>query len=99
LSLSRLTRDLQSLLVERGRADLTAEALDRVGFTDDGTTLYVHILPKAGWKRLGPGKAYVLAFAGKSDLASLASVRALLLDAAMLARDDIDAIIRWFDGR
>jgi hypothetical protein len=99
LSLRRLTHELRELLAESGRSDLSKSALDRVGFTDDGTTLYVHILPKAGWKRLGTGRAYVLAFAGKDDLASLAEMRLLLREASMRQYDDIDAIIRWFDGR
>jgi hypothetical protein len=99
LSLRRITEDLRSLLVERRRADLSEEALDRVGFTDDGTTIYVHVLPKTSWKRLSPGRAYVLAFADKVDLTTLADVRAMLCDARLLAHDDIDDIIRWFDGR
>jgi hypothetical protein len=99
LSLRRLTSELRLLLQEYGRSDLAAGALDRVGFTDDGTTLYVHILPKADWQPLSSGKAYVLAFADRADLSSLSEIRALLNDARLLQRDDIGDIIRWFDGR
>ena len=98
MSLHRIEADLRSLLSEHGREDLIRDAAGRVAYTDDGTTLYVHILPEATWDRLRPGQAYVLAFANKSDLPKLSDHRQLLREARLLLYDDIDDIIRWLDG-
>jgi hypothetical protein len=85
-------------LAGRGRDDLNRNAVDGVVYTDDGTTLYVHILPKPAWIHLRPGRAYVLAFADKKDLATLAAHRELLKEAGLLLHDDIDDVIHWLDG-
>jgi len=98
MSLAGLRRALVSLLAGRDRRDLAREALDRVAFTDDGSTLYVHVLAKASWPRRHPGQAYVLAYADKTELRSLADYRALLREAWLLLYDEIDDIIRWFQG-
>jgi len=86
------------MLAARGRHDLGRDALDRVVFTDDGSTLYVHVLPKPSWPLRRPGQAYVLAYADKTELRSLADYRALLREAWLLLHDEIEDIIRWFEG-
>jgi len=85
--------------MEHGRTDLSRNALERVAYTDDGTTLYVHVLPKPAWSLLRAGRAYVLAFADKQQLRTIAEHRQLLQDALLLMYDEIGDIIRWFDGR
>lgn len=97
-SLRRIERELVGMLHARGRDELAREALDGVRYTDDGTTLYVHIFAKPSWSRVRPGQAYVLAFADRAELGSLAAHRALLREAWLLLHDEIDDIIRWFDG-
>jgi hypothetical protein len=87
------------MLSSRGREDLARDALDGVRDTDDGTTLYVHIYPKSSWPRRRPGQAYVLAFADKDYLRTLSRYRDLLHEARLLLQDDIDDIVRWFDGK
>lgn len=77
---------------------MASDALDRVVFTDDGSTIYVHVLPKASWPRQRPGRAYVLAYADKTLPCTLAQFRSLVWEAWLLLHDDIGDIIRWFDG-
>jgi hypothetical protein len=99
VSLHRIEARLRTLLRDRGRSDLERLALDRVGFTDDGTSLYVHVLAKASWPHRRPGQAYVLAFAEKVNLTRLSDMRALLHDAGLQLEDEVEDIIRWFDGK
>jgi hypothetical protein len=99
ISRRRIDAELRSLLRARGRDDLAGDALDRVSYTDDGTTLYIHVLPKPSWPYRRPGQAYVLAFADKDQLRTLAQHRELLRDAWLLLHDEIDDLIRWFDGQ
>lgn len=73
------------------------KAFDRIAYTDDGSTLYVHILPKVEWWPDRRGRAYALAFADHWQLTTLASYRALLREAWLLLHDEVDDIVRWFD--
>ena len=98
VSLSAIRRELVALFGARGRLDLAGSALDRVAFTDDGSTIYVHVLPKPSWPRRRAGQAYVLAYAEKRDLCTLADWRALLGEAWLLLHDEADDLVRWFDG-
>jgi hypothetical protein len=98
VSLSAIRRELVALLAGRGRVDLGDAALDRVAFTDDGSTIYVHVLPKPSWPHRRAGQAYVLAYAEKRDLCTLADWRALLGEAWLLLHDEADDLVRWFDG-
>jgi hypothetical protein len=98
VSLHGVESELRSLLRERGRSDLERDALDHIAYTDDGATLYVHVLPKASWSHRKPGQAYVLAFADKDRLRTLARHRDLLHEAWLLLHDEIDDLVRWFDG-
>lgn len=98
MSLRALRSELIALLRARNREDLVQGALEDVVYTDDGSTLYIHILPKATWPRRRPGQAYVLAFADHPQVRSLSQHRALLEDAWFLLHDEIAGIVRWFDG-
>jgi hypothetical protein len=98
VSLAGLRRELIKLMLAQGRPDLARDALNRVVFTDDGATVYAHVLPKASWPRRRPGQAYVLAYADKSQLCALADFRALLTEAWLLLHDEAAEICRWLDG-
>lgn len=87
------------MLRERNRADLVEQALGDVAYTDDGSTLYVHILPNPAWPHRNAGQAYALAYADYALVATLAQHREFLREAWLLLHDEIDDIIRWFDGR
>ncbi len=91
-------KQLRRLLRERGRGDLERDALERVTYTDDGSSLYVHVIPKPSWPHRRPGQAYVLALSDKKDLKNLADHRALLRDARLQLTDEIDDLVRWFEG-
>jgi hypothetical protein len=45
MALRFLERELRRLLVDHGHDDLADDAVGAVGFTDDGGTIYVHLLP------------------------------------------------------
>ena len=99
VSLRRLRGELIALLRGRGRDDLALEALGEVTYTDDGSTLYVHILPNPAWPHRRAGQAYALAYADYAQVATLEQHREFLREAWLLLHDEIDDIIRWFDGR
>jgi hypothetical protein len=99
ISLRRLRGELAALLRAHGRADLVERALGDVAYTDDGATLYVHILARPSWPHRNPGQAYALAYADYDQVANLAQHREFLREAWLLLHDEIADIIRWFDGR
>jgi hypothetical protein len=94
-----LKHDLRSLLAQAGREDLGQNAVGAVTFTDDGSTLYIHILPHPDWKRVAPGRAFVLAWGDYEGKPTLALRRALVQEARLSLRDSVEAIIRWLDRR
>ncbi len=96
-SLRTIERELRRLLRERGRPDLAERALDRVAFTNDGSTLYVHVFARPDWPYYRPGKAYALAHADLEGLARCSDVRLLLEDGLAMAHDDIASIVQWFE--
>jgi hypothetical protein len=99
ISVHTIDRNLRQRLVTAGRSDLAEQAVDRVAITDDGTTVYVHILMRADWPHWVSGDAYPLAFADHPDVRTLAQWRAFLREAALLLDDDFARIVRWLDGR
>lgn len=99
VSLRSLTARARTLLRERGRDDLADRAFDAVHYTDDGTTLYVHIFARPSWPQRRPGQAYALAFADHTQLSTLADHRELLREAGLLLEDEIADIEGWFEGR
>lgn len=97
--MGRLTLETNALLRARGRDDLARDALDGVRYTDDGSTIYVHVFAKPSWPKRRPGQAYVLAFADHADLRSLAGFRELLHEAWLQLHDEIGDLTWWLEGR
>lgn len=96
-----LERELQRLLGERGRDDLVEQAVGSVGFTDDGGTIYVHLLPKEGWPHRAQGRAFVLAWEDyvPEGASRFYCYRWLIGEARKSLHDDIEKIARWLEGR
>jgi hypothetical protein len=90
---------LREELAGRGREDLVAQAVDRIAFTDDGSTIYVHVYPRADWPGKAPGRAYVLAWHDYTDIQRLDCFRWLISEAKLNLRDHADQIARWLEGR
>ncbi len=53
MALRFLERELRRELAALGRDELMERAVGGIALTDDGETVYVHLLPKEGW----PGRA------------------------------------------
>jgi len=96
-----LERELRRLLVDRGRDDLANKAIGSVAFTDDGGTIYVHLLPKEDWPHKAQGRAFVLAWEdyAPQDASRMYCYRWLVREARESIRDDVDMIARWLEGR
>ena len=94
-----LTAAVRRELVRAGRDDLARRAVDRVGLTFDGATLYVHVFPRRSWRRRIPGEAFVLAHADIADLPpGLGGIRELLAEARTSLDESGPALIRWLDN-
>ena len=61
------------------------------------STLYVHLLPHPQWRRVAPGRAFVLAWGDYEEAPSLALHKALVREARLALRDGLEEIIRWLD--
>jgi hypothetical protein len=101
MALRFLERELRQLLGEQGRPDLAEDALGEVTFTDDGGTIYVHILPKEGWPHRARGRAFVLAWEEYAPTGSsrLHCYRWLVSEARTSLGENADQIARWLEGR
>jgi hypothetical protein len=101
MALRFLERELARLLAERGREDLTRAAVGAVTFTDDGGTIYVHLLPKEGWPHRAQGRAYVLAWEDYAPEGHnvMYCYRWLVGEARRSLRENADEIVRWLEGR
>ncbi len=99
MALRFLERELRSLLTQRGRDDLL-EAGD-ITLTDDGETVYVHLLPRPGWPLRAQGRAYVLSYEDYAPQGSdtMYCYRWLVKEARQSLRDNIDGVIRWLEGK
>jgi hypothetical protein len=99
VALRFLERELAALLRERGREDL-AEA-GTVTFTDDGGTVYLHLLPRPGWPHKAQGRAYVLAWEDYAPPGAdrMYCYRWLVQEGRRAMREGVDDIIRWLEGR
>src|SRR4030042_1196859 len=71
----------------------------RVTFTDDGSTVYLHLFPREGWPHKHPGQAFVLAWADYEDICGLAGFRELVRLGRLAIRDSGEQIARWLGGR
>jgi len=94
-------RELRRLLVDRGREELAHAALGAISFTDDGGTIYVHLLPKEGWPNRAQGRAFVLAWEDYVPDGSnrMHCYRWLISEARTSIQENIEVIARWLEGR
>jgi len=100
MALRFLERELRRELAGIGRETLMQSAVERIGLTDDGGTIYVHLFPKAGSAK-APGRAFVLAwhdYAGDPSQ-RLDCYRWLIGEARLSLRDNAPKIGRWLEGR
>jgi hypothetical protein len=97
MSLRRIERELREAIRRSSRPHLE-RGLDRVGWTDDGGTLYVHIFACEDWRHIRPGDAFVLANADYPELRTCAGMRELIEEARLYLHDEIDKVLRWFEG-
>ena len=100
MALRFLERELRRELARIGREALMQSAVERIGLTDDGGTIYVHLFPKAGSAK-APGRAFVLAWHDYTEDASqrLDCYRWLIGEAKLSLRDNAGKIARWLEGR
>jgi hypothetical protein len=94
LPLPFLKRRLTQALTAAGRPEL-AGAVGRVGLTNDGKSIYVHVQTRPGWRRRQPGEAYLLCHADYPDLQSLAGYRWLIDESKTEIDQELPRIIRW----
>src|SRR5438132_11403638 len=71
ISVRSIERELRQRLDAAGRHDLATRAVERIALTDDGSTVYVHIIMRPDWQHFRPGDVYPLAFADYPDLKTL----------------------------
>ncbi len=99
MALRFLERELERLLSERGRDDLLEAA--NIGYTDDGGTIYVHVLPRPGWPHRAQGRAFVLSWEDYAPPGSdsMFCYRWLITEARTSLRDNLDDVIRFLEGK
>jgi len=99
VALAFLERQLGDELDRLGRRDQAEAAAGRIAFTDDGSTVYLHLFPREGWPHKHPGQAFVLAWADHEDIEGLAGFRELVHAGRLAIRDNGEQIARWLEGR
>ena len=101
MALRFLERELRRLLVDTGHQSLTDAAVGAITFTDDGGTIYVHLLPKESWPHRAQGRAYVLSWEdyAPDESSRMHCYRWLVKEARASLRENVDAIARWLEGR
>jgi Arc/MetJ family transcription regulator len=99
VSLRRIERELRQALRQVGRRDLEERALAGVRFTDDGSTVYIHLFARPDWPPVRSGDALVLAHADHPDLRTCAQWRAFLEEARLYLHDELPRVVRWLEGR
>ena len=90
---------LANELDKHGRSDLMHHAVGKISFTDDGSTIYVHLLPHEDWQYRLPGRAYVLSWHEYVDKNRLDCFRWLVEEAKLNLYDHASDIADWLDGR
>ena len=98
MSLRRIEQELRGELHRTGHTELAERALDRVGFTDDGSTIYVHVFARPDWTAVGEGDALVLAHADYPELRTLAGWRELFEEGRLYLHDELGRVVRWLQG-
>lgn len=94
MALPFLEKRLSDALVAGGRAEL-AEAVGRIGLTDDGKSVYVHLQTRPGWTPRRSGEAYVLCHADYPDIHGLAEYRWMMGESKLAIDEETVRIIRW----
>lgn len=97
MSLRRIERELRREIRRSSRPEIEA-GLDRVGWTDDGGTIYVHVFARDDWAPVRAGDAFVLANADYPDLRTCAGMRELLEEARLYLHDETAKVLRWLEG-
>jgi len=100
MALRFLERELRCLLAKRDRDDLMDAAVDSIGLTDDGGTIYVHVFPKPGSPK-AQGRAFVLAWEDYAPEGPkhLYCYRWLIREARTSMGEHVDKIVRWLEGK
>jgi hypothetical protein len=98
VSLRRIERELRQAIQRSRRPELEA-GLERVGWTDDGSTVYVHLFARPQWQAVRDGDVFVLASAGHDELRTCAGLRALVEEARLYAEDELNKVLRWLEGQ
>jgi hypothetical protein len=101
MALRFLERELLRTLGALGRQDLADRAVGSVELTDDGETVYVHLMPKAGWPGRAQGRAYVLAWEDYAPEGSsrMYCYRWLVGEARRSIGENGEMIARWLEGK
>lgn len=101
MALRFLERELGRALAGLGRGDLIDRAVGSVELTDDGETVYVHLLPKKGWRGRAQGRAYVLAWEDYAPEGSnrMYCYRWLVGEARRSIGENGEKIVRWLEGK
>lgn len=96
-----LERELGRTLAALGRDDLVERAVGSVELTDDGETVYVHLLPKKDWPGRARGRAYVLAWEDYAPEGSdrMYCYRWLVGEAKRSIGENGEKIARWLEGK
>jgi hypothetical protein len=99
MALRFLERELRRLLSEEGREDLLEAG--KIELTDDGGTIYVHLMPRPGWPLKAQGRAYVLAYEDYAPPGSgiMYCYRWLMGEARRSMRENRGDMIRWLEGK
>ncbi len=100
MALRFLERELRRELAQLGREEVMEAAVNGIGLTDDGGTIYVHLFPKEGSAK-ARGQAFVLAWQDYAEDPSqrLDCYRWLIGEAKLDLRDNVGKIVRWLEGR
>lgn len=100
MALRFLERELRRELAQLGRDDLTDGAVAGIGLTNDGGTIYVHLLPGQGSARV-KGQAFVLTWQdyAENPCQRLDCYRWLIKEAKLNLRENVAEIVRWLEGR
>jgi hypothetical protein len=94
VALPFLEHHLKQALTAAGRPEL-AGAVGRVGLTDDGKSIYVHLQARPGWHGRRPGEAYLLCHADYPDIRGLHDYRWLVNESKLEIDQELPRIIRW----
>ncbi|MEX0683125.1 MAG: hypothetical protein WD904_12170 [Dehalococcoidia bacterium] len=99
MALRFLERELRHLLAENDRPDLLEAG--GIELTDDGASVYVHLLPSEGWPNRAQGRAWVLAWEDYAPKGydAMYCYRWLITEARTSLRENIGEVIHWLDGK